>query len=114
MLLYWILFHISLDNGELIWGMYALANALRDAGEPALATRYQNYLSMMTTNLKMMFYQPDKHAYAAEVWYSLLQAVNAHVLTSALISRLFNRFIFTTYRLNHFLETTRPMIPTTI
>ena len=57
----------SLDNGELVWCMYALVQALHDAHETALALDYQNYLDMLTANTLMIFYQPDVHAFAAEV-----------------------------------------------
>jgi len=43
----------SLDNGEWIWGLYAVINVLTGYD---LAARYQNYFDMLAANAYMMFY----------------------------------------------------------
>lgn len=57
----------SLDNGEWVWGLYAVSNALLDVGERGLAFRYSMKLKQLANNAKMMFYQPKSGKYAAEV-----------------------------------------------
>jgi len=46
----------ALDNGELIWSMVALIEALKNQTLTDLANRYQNYLDIMTKNAAMIFY----------------------------------------------------------
>jgi len=46
----------GLDNGELIWSMVAVIEALKLQNLTDLATRYQNYLDLMTSTAAMIFY----------------------------------------------------------
>eukprot|EP01133_Synstelium_polycarpum_P011003 gene11003-12823_t len=47
----------GLDNGEMIWGLYAVTQVLnKTPAYSALAQRYQNYLNMLRDNAKMIFY----------------------------------------------------------
>uniref|UniRef100_A0A7E4W8T6 Ldi domain-containing protein n=1 Tax=Panagrellus redivivus TaxID=6233 RepID=A0A7E4W8T6_PANRE len=38
----------SLDNGEMIWGLIAVVQALKDANQPDLANDYQNYVDKLS------------------------------------------------------------------
>jgi hypothetical protein len=49
----------ALDNGELAWGVFALAAALEDAGEGALASLWGDWFSCMARNAAQMFYQGE-------------------------------------------------------
>ncbi|EFA78326.1 hypothetical protein PPL_08977 [Heterostelium album PN500] len=47
----------GLDNGEMIWGMYAVIQALKAySDQAALLQRYQAYLDLLTQNAKTIFY----------------------------------------------------------
>eukprot|EP01132_Coremiostelium_polycephalum_P011343 gene11343-13890_t len=47
----------GLDNGEMIWGIYAVYNILnQNPSYSALGQRYQNYFNLLISNAKMMFY----------------------------------------------------------
>ena len=49
----------SLDNGQLVWGLFALIEVLETQNITDLATRYQNYLDIMTQYASMIFYAGD-------------------------------------------------------
>lgn len=49
----------SLDNGQLLWGLVALIEALESQNLTDLATRYQNHLNLMTQYASMIFYAGD-------------------------------------------------------
>ena len=46
----------ALDNGELIWSITALIQALKGQGLDDLLRRYQNYLDLLTKYITMIFY----------------------------------------------------------
>lgn len=49
----------GLDNGEWFWALYAVAEALHQAGEHDLAARYDSYVACQKKFVKMIFYHGD-------------------------------------------------------
>ena len=48
----------GLDAGELVWSLMAVVEALKKAGQPALAARYQAQIDLMARNVGRMFFDP--------------------------------------------------------
>ena len=51
----------ALDNGELVWAVFAAARALSTTGESALAARYAAWFSCMAGSAKAIFYKTAGH-----------------------------------------------------
>lgn len=54
----------SLDNGEMIWGLYAckvVAFEMQDSRFHAIASRISNYLTLLSQNARIVFYAGDGH-----------------------------------------------------
>jgi len=49
----------SLDNGQLLWSIVAVVEVLESKGFTDLATRYRNYLDIMTQYMAMIFYEGE-------------------------------------------------------
>jgi len=49
----------SLDNGELIWTLAAVAISLQDVGQVQLADRYWNYFKLLADTSLMVFYEGE-------------------------------------------------------
>ena len=57
----------ALDNGEWIWGIYALYHTLENIGELTLAEEYKTYFTMLCKNAPIIFYDPELKKVRAEV-----------------------------------------------
>lgn len=56
----------ALDNGQLAWSVYHAAAALREAGHPELAAKYDAQLALMKKNVVRIFFDPAEQTMRAE------------------------------------------------
>lgn len=73
----------ALDNGQLAWSLYHAATALKDAGHPELAAKYQAHEKLMSKNVVRMFFDPVEKTLRAE----------AKMLEGASVAPKNNRYI---------------------